>query len=95
MKNTIILITMIFATALSVAAECSDSDKQALAALEAPANADVRAREFDDARMALVVALPTEPLHVKRLGVVIVVCFALRAAAVGAGLLLQRPGAYG
>lgn len=34
MKNTIILITMILATALTVAAECSDSDKQALAALD-------------------------------------------------------------
>ena len=34
MKNTVLLITIVLATALSVAAECSDADKQALAALD-------------------------------------------------------------
>lgn len=34
MKNTILLITLILATAFSVAAECSDADKKALAELD-------------------------------------------------------------
>ena len=34
MKNKVLLITIVLATALSVAAECSDADKQALAALD-------------------------------------------------------------
>lgn len=34
MKNTILLITIILATAFSVAAECSDTDKKALAELD-------------------------------------------------------------